>query len=94
MTAYPLKVERIHALDDDDDLGWYSKGHHPESEFREALSRREYRHLCEADESECHFSQTYWRKVPRGDGSQFYESVAGKPGAFPVTVLAVLDAKL
>jgi hypothetical protein len=88
-----LVIERIHSLNgDDDDLGWYARGHHDEAAFRAALKVQADRHPCEAEESRCEFRHTHWRKVPRGDGMQFHEARPNTPGAFAVTVLAVPEA--
>lgn len=52
------------------------------------------RHSCEADPKRCVYFIGYWRRVPRGDGGQFYRAKVGDRGAFPVTALLVPEAEI
>lgn len=107
MKTYPLKVQRLHASDGDlEDLGWYSKGHHTEAEFREAWhaahmltpfgeTKAEFvKHPSEADETKCTFSLEWWRTIPRGDGYTFRRAPASARGSFPVTALLSPEADI
>lgn len=92
-----IDVERLHALGgDDDDLGYWAKGHYPESDIRAAVGAvyGDRRHSCAADPALCSFGHGWWRKVPRGDSFQFHVAKQGAPGAFPVTFLLTKHAAL
>lgn len=96
-----IRIQRLHCVDgDQDDLGWYAKGHHDEKAFREALeahfwltdldgNRVRFKHPCEADETRCTFVQQWWRNA-------FGRFVATSPearGAFAVTALLTPEAE-
>lgn len=94
-----IDVERLHALGgDDNDLGFWAKGHHSEADMRAAVitSYGERHNSCVADPAECSWSQQWWRKVPRAGGAefQFHSAKAGTPGAFPVTALLTEQADI
>lgn len=97
-----IQIQRLHALDgDQDDLGWYAKGHHEEAAFRAALEesfwltnldgvRVRFKHSCEADETECRFVQQWWRNA----FGRFVATAAHARGAFPVTAMLTPEAEL
>lgn len=96
-----IDVERLHcAGGDDDDLGYYAKGHHSGADMRTAVVAQygdeERRHSCAADPNACAFYQGWWRKVPRGRGGsyQFHAAKQGTPGAFAVTALLTEYAQI
>lgn len=85
-----IDVERLHSLGgDDDDLGYWTKGHHAEEDVRAAVDAAygDRQHSCAADPAQCQWGQGWWRKVPRGDAFQFHSAKKGAPGAFAVTFL-------
>lgn len=92
-----IDVKRLHALGgDDDDLGYWAKGHHAEEDIRDAVGavHGDRRHSCAADPAACQWGQGWWRKVPRGDSFQLHSARAGSPGAFPVTFLLTERAEI
>lgn len=92
--SYSLDVVRLHSLDGDyDDLGWYSKGHHSEEEFRKVLTERlaDYRHECEADETKCTFYVGWWRVAAN---RRFIRATPRAPFSFPVTALLTDEAEV
>lgn len=88
-----LNPTRLHCLDgDDDDVGYWSRGHHSEEAMRLAVASAyppDERHPNAADPAQCAYFMGWWRRVPRGDGGQFHRAVAGSRGAFQVTALLV-----
>lgn len=98
MDKNDLNPTRLHALDGDhEDVGYWSRGHHSEDAMRAEVAKAYpdgERHSCAADPDLCVYFMGYWRKVPRGDGSQFYRAKAGDRGAFPVTALLAASAEI
>lgn len=103
MKHYELRIERLHAADGDhDDLGWYSKGHHQEADFRAALEEsfwirrpdgtsERFKHPSEVeDETKCRFVQQWWRITPH----RILEASPNARGAFPVTAMLSPESSL
>lgn len=97
-----IQIQRLHCIDgDQEDLGWYAKGHHEETAFREALeesfwytcpndgTRKRIKHPSEADETQCRFVTTWWRV---SFGRQFREAAPHARGAFQVTAMLTPEA--
>jgi hypothetical protein len=98
MTQHELSPTRLHSMDGDhEDVGYWSRGHHPEEAMRKATDETypvDARHSCAADPTACVYFMGWWRKVPRGGGSQFYRANVGDRGAFPVTALLTANADI
>lgn len=96
-----IQIRRLHCVDgDQDDLGWYAKGHHDEKAFRDALEasfwlntptgRERYKHPSEADETRCRFVQQWWINA----FGRFRQVTPKARGAFPVTALLTPEAEV
>jgi hypothetical protein len=98
MSNNELSPTRLHALDGDhDDVGYWSRGHHAEDAMRAAVAQAyppETRHTCAAEPDGCSYFRGWWRRVPRGDGAQFYRAKEGDRGVFAVTALLTPEAQI
>lgn len=81
--AHKLEVEQIFDIDGGQLLGYYSKGHHEDEPFREAVAE------WDEDWAEEVIHRDWMRTVPLNNGlfctMQFFKAIPKSRGAFPVT---------
>lgn len=86
MKPYPLRLEELTNMYNDEPMADYSKGHHDLAAFKQAVADH---HGCRPEEL-YEAQHEWWRWVPTGRRDyklRQQQAEAGDQGAFPVTVI-------
>lgn len=81
-STYPLAVAPMREYEGPR-IGWYSRGHHQESDFLSALMADR----GDRKEPDDDFQHETWKYIPDQNGGYFAQVSPGTRGSFPATVL-------
>jgi hypothetical protein len=93
MKPYPLEVNSLHDLDSGQTTLYYTKGHHPLTEFAKEV-KREFE--VDVDPTDIHHTYMRWEMYAGPDGPCHVGELHTKPGRgiFPVTYADAWQLKM